>query len=312
METMKSWRLLCTGGSGFIGTHFCDDLLEKGVTVLNLDKKPPFKDAHRVFWHIADILDEQAIQKEFADFQPTHVVHLAARAVLDGESLDDFKENTVGTQNVLKAIQITPSVSRVVIASTQYVFKQSGKMPMDDRHFEPYGLYGQSKVITENLTREANLACCWTIIRPTAVWGAWHPVYVDGLWRVMKKGWYFHPRGDPVVRGYGYVKNVVWQIERILESPVELVNQRVYYVGDAQTRQIEWVNSFSRALTGKDVRLLPRPLIHLLAEVGDFLSLFSIKFPMYPDHRQPGAHGARARCVRSATLHIKRGSERDR
>ena len=154
---------------------------------------------------------------------------------------------------------------------------------MDDRHFEPYGLYGQSKVITENLTREANLACCWTIIRPTAVWGAWHPVYVDGLWRVMKKGWYFHPRGDPVVRGYGYVKNVVWQIERILESPVELVNQRVYYVGDAQTRQIEWVNSFSRALTGKDVRLLPRPLIHLLAEVGDFLSLFSIKFPMYSD-----------------------------
>ena len=32
MDTMKSWRLLCTGGSGFIGTHFCDELIEKGVT----------------------------------------------------------------------------------------------------------------------------------------------------------------------------------------------------------------------------------------------------------------------------------------
>ena len=73
----------------------------------------------------------------------------------------------------------------------------------------------------------------------------------------------------------------MWQIERILESSVELVNQKVYYVGDAQTRQIEWVNAFSRALTGKNVRLLPVQLIHLLAKIGDFLSLFSIQFPMY-------------------------------
>ena len=130
METMKSWRLLCTGGSGFIGTHFCDSLIEQGITVLNLDKNPPFKDSHRNFWRSANILDFDAIQKEFAEFQPTHVVHLAARAVLEGKSLDDFKENTVGTQNVLNAIRATSSISRVIIASTQYVFKQVGKMPM--------------------------------------------------------------------------------------------------------------------------------------------------------------------------------------
>jgi GlcNAc-P-P-Und epimerase len=283
MDTMKSWRLLCTGGSGFIGTHFCDDLIEKGVTFINVDKQAPRKESHRGFWRNTNILDVEGLQREFAEFQPTHVVHLAARAVLEGNSLDDFVDNTVGTKNVLEAVRNTPGVSRVIITSSQHVFNRNGRMPANDLDFAPYGLYGQSKVITENVTREANLACCWTIIRPTSVWGAWHSVYVPGLWTVMKKGLYFHPSGDSVVRGYGYVRNVVWQMEKILQAPAELVNQKLFYVGDAQTRQIEWVNAFSKALTGRDVRLFPKQVIHLLALMGDFLSLFSIKFPMYGD-----------------------------
>ncbi|MGB7116268.1 MAG: NAD(P)-dependent oxidoreductase, partial [Anaerolineales bacterium] len=177
------------------------------------------------------MLDLDNLQDEFHKYKPTHVIHLAARASMEGESLDDFRENTDGSANVIKVVKATTSVNRIVVTSTQHVRKPGSGMPLNDEDFDPLMLYGQSKVITEQLTRNAGLDCNWTIIRPTNVWGPWHPHLGHGLWSLMKKGLYFHPSEKPVIRSYGYVRNVVWQIEKILGAPPVLVDQKVYYVG---------------------------------------------------------------------------------
>jgi GlcNAc-P-P-Und epimerase len=277
---LEPTKILCTGGSGFIGTHLIDSLLAKGIEVINIDIAKPKKQAHNVYWHECNILDLDTLVKTFREFQPSHIIHLAARATMEGKSLDDFRDNTIGTANVLMAIKKTACVSRVVITSTQHVRKPGSGLPQHDEDFVPHGLYGESKVITEQLTRGAELSCIWTIIRPTTVWGAWHPFLPSGLWTMMKRGIYFHPLKDPVIRSYGYVKNVVWQIEKILEAPSELVNHEVLYVGDSLTLQINWINAFSMALTNHNVTQVPKEWIRLLARVGDGLGEVGIKFPM--------------------------------
>ena len=202
-------------------------------------------------WQHCDILDFDHLREIFMVFQPSHVVHLAARATTEGKSIDDYLDNTKGTSNVLEAARNISSMNRIIITSSQHVRKPGSGFPQHDQDFNPHGLYGESKVITEQLTRQASLSCIWTIIRPTTVWGPYHPHLQAGLWNLMSKGLYVHPKNDLVMRSYGYVKNVVWAIEKLLNAPASAINKRVFYVGDEPIKQIEWINAFSIALVGR-------------------------------------------------------------
>jgi len=235
---------------------------------------------HRGFWRKADILDVDVIDNVFDDFQPDTVIHLAARATTDSNRLDDYEVNIKGTSTILDAIRATPSVSKAIITSTQFVHGP-GSLPMGDYDFAPHTIYGQSKVISEELTHRANLNCQWTIVRPTNIWGPWHPRYDKEFWYILKKGLYVHPKtSKPVIRSYGYVGNVVWQLEEILKAPSDSVHGRVFYLGDKPISQIVWVNAFSVAITGHNVRLVPSSSLWCLGVLGSILSKFRIGFPM--------------------------------
>jgi len=276
-------RILITGGSGFIGTHLIDSLSEKKHPIINLDIKAPIIGSQREFWHKCDIRNFLAMKNAFSSFQPTHIIHLAAESCVDGETVADYSTNTVGTKLLLKAVSEYDSVSKVIITSSQHVREPGAGPPAHDEDFIPFKAYGESKVITEKLTREAGLNCYWTIIRPSTIWGPFHEGLTTGLWRVMKKGMYFHPGKDRVIRSYGYVKNTVFQIESILSAKPGVVNEKVLYVGDPCINQYEWVNQFSRNLTGRDVREVPQPLLCWLSLFGDGLRHINIKFPLYTE-----------------------------
>ena len=78
-----SMRLLVTGGSGFIGTNVIEHFKQRNIPLLNLDWNKPLDPAHNVFWRMCDIMDSATMRTLFTEFQPTHVVHLAARADTD-------------------------------------------------------------------------------------------------------------------------------------------------------------------------------------------------------------------------------------
>jgi len=273
-KSKKRVRLLVTGGSGFIGTNLIEYLRTRNASFLNIDISAPLCSQHTPFWKKVDILNPQALQKTFREFKPKCVVHLAARTdVVEGTTVEqDYRVNTEGTENVISAIKATPSVARVVITSTQYVH-QPGHIPTDDEDYEPHTVYGQSKVITEKLTRQANPECTWTIIRPTNVWGPWHMRHRRELLRVLKKGFYLYPGKKTVIKSCGYVKNVVYYILRILEIPKETVNGKTFYIGDEPIDQFEWVNSMSRQLRGRNVYIVPRWIMHGMALVGDVITV---------------------------------------
>jgi nucleoside-diphosphate-sugar epimerase len=277
-------RTLITGGSGFIGTNLVDGLLQHGWEILNVDIQEPVKLEHRGSWLKADILDADVMGNVFDDFQPDTVIHLAARTTTDSNRLDEYVVNTKGTATILDAIRATPSVSKVIITSTQFVHGPDS-LPKGDCDYSPHTIYGQSKVVSEELTHRANLTCQWTIVRPTNIWGPWHPRYDKEFWYILKKGLYVHPR--TVIRSYGYVGNVVWQIEKILKLPSDDVHGRVFYLGDKPINQIEWVNAFSVAITGHNARLVPSSLMWCLGFLGssdDFITLSQYDTGLYRAH----------------------------
>lgn len=274
-------RLLITGASGFIGTNYVDYACERAEALLNVDISKPIKPEHLEFWREGDIMNAAELQEIFREFAPTHLIHMAARVDCDEDTTveNGYCVNTTGTQNVIDAARKTLTIERAIFVSTQFV-AGPGRLPCSDQDFFPHTVYGQSKVITENLVRSADLACCWTLVRPTNVWGPWHMRYRQEAWRVLRRGLYLHPGGSPVVRSYGFVGNIVWQIDRLLSAPVEKVNGQVFYVGDRPDDIYEWVNAFSVSLRGRPARRVPRPLLKPIALAGDALAALGKPFPL--------------------------------
>ncbi|MEZ4642765.1 MAG: NAD-dependent epimerase/dehydratase family protein [Chloroflexota bacterium] len=113
-----------------------------------------------------DILDLQALEQVFLDYQPTIIIHLAAKTDLLGETIKDYRANVDGVLNLVEAIKKTPSVERCIFTSSQLVCRP-GYVPQHDLDFQPINLYGQSKVLTEKIVREHNGAnVVWCLTRP--------------------------------------------------------------------------------------------------------------------------------------------------
>lgn len=276
----EGMRLLVTGGSGFIGTNFMAHWIDSGVPLLNLDWNPPLNPEHKGWWKELDIMDSHALTEAILQFAPTHVVHLAARTDTEEPvDVDAYRQNHLGTANLLGAVKQCPAVQRIIVTSTQFVC-EAGYQPKDDLDFKPFTVYGESKRLTEMATREAGLPCAWTIIRPTTIWGPWSLRYRDVMFKVMRKGLYFHPGRATVIRSYGYVGNVVWQINRMLELPVDAVHEKVFYVGDQPFDLKTWVEAVSRRLVDRPVRYIPTWLVRALAITGDVLKVLRIPFPI--------------------------------
>ena len=274
-------KVLITGGSGFIGTHVVDRLLGKGHVILNLSDQPPKEAAHLPFWVKTDILDESLLLRRAADFLPDQAIHLAARTEMDEKTTAEtgFRANTQGTRNFIRAAQAAPSIRRILICSSQFVCGP-GRLPSHDEDYFPATVYGQSKVITEQETRRADLRCEWVIVRPTNIWGPWHPRYPQEFWSIARRGLYFHPGGKPVIRCYGYVGNVADQIVALLEQPGEKVDRQTFYVGDPAADIYDWADAFCRALHGKPARKIPRLLLRAAGIAGDVITTVTRK-PFY-------------------------------
>lgn len=276
-------KILFTGASGFIGANFMEFLLEEGIEFINVDWNPPYNDAYRQYWKECDIMDFPKLLSIFQEFQPTAVVHFAARTDTDIYDLegdiDEYIQNTLGTQHVLNCIKATPSVERTIITSTQFVC-EAGYLPQHAQDYKPYTLYGKSKMLSEYYTRDAGLDCIWTIIRPSTIWGPWALRYRDVMFKVMRSGLYFHPSKKEVYRSYGYVKNVVYQIYSMLTSEPEKVHQQVFYVGDEPINLPAWVHTISKHLIGKKARVIPTAAVKSLAVTGDILRSLNISFPI--------------------------------
>jgi nucleoside-diphosphate-sugar epimerase len=281
-------RILVTGGSGFIGTHLIELVRRErpAAAICNIDLVAPKLKEHERYWVKGDILKADQLLKVFSDFQPTHIVHMAARTDANGTTLEYYKVNTVGSANVISAIRQTPGIEKIIFISTQYVVGP-GIIPTSIRDHNPHTVYGQSKCVMENMIYDATLSPQWTIVRPTNIWGSWHPRYAQEFWLVLKRGRYVHPGGKGVHRAYGYVGNIVEQMWAIFHKERSQVDKQIFYVGDPVDDIIQWVSAFSIELTGKKPKVVPRFVLKTIALVGDAAIKVGFRsFPLFSSRYQ--------------------------
>ena len=274
-------RLLLTGASGFIGTNLIENWKGRYEAILNLDSRPPLDATHQSFWHKADLLAPGEWTRQLADFQPTEVIHLAARTDMDETTTPQtgYRVNIEGTRNLLQSLSKLPSIQRFILISSQFVCGPTNP-PKSDTDYAPVTVYGQSKVEAEKVLRASRIPFPWVIARPTNVWGPWHPRYPQEFWKVLQKGWYVHPSGSPVRRAYAFVDTVLHQLQQTLVLPEEKVAGQTFYLSDPVDDIAHWVDAFSCALRGRPARRIPRQLLFAIGKVGDAIETLSRR-PFY-------------------------------
>lgn len=279
MSAKEDIRVLITGGSGFIGTNAMEFSLSRGAVVANIDIRQPRDSAHRKYWMDVDIRRRSDLMRAVKDFSPTHVWHLAAMTGMDIDNIDYFLANTEGVRNIVDSALHAPRIRRMLFTSSLLVCK-NGYIPETDVDYCPPNLYGESKMIGEQLVRSGSLDVEWAIVRPTSIWGPWFEQAYETFFRMVDKGFYVHPSSTPIVKPLSYVGNTVFMMSRILFSESSEVSGQTYYLADYPENSIQdWANSIQRNLGARKIPNLPLPLMRAMATTGDILKRMGWKNP---------------------------------
>jgi dihydroflavonol-4-reductase len=164
-------KAFITGGTGFIGSHLVDTLLDQGgneirCMVRSNEKWLEGKEYKKIN---CDLNDISALQKAMDGVDV--VFHLAG--VVKAKETRVFERvNVEGTENLLRVAQKL-GVPKVVISSSQAAAGPSINKPVtEDDEMLPVSRYGESKMRMENMIhRIADGSSQVSIIRPSSVYG---------------------------------------------------------------------------------------------------------------------------------------------
>ena len=149
-------NILVVGGAGYIGSHTCLDLSNKGFTPVVYDN---LSNGHPEFvkWGAlerGDIRDRARLAAVLREYRPAAVVHFAALIEV-GQSVKEpaafYENNVAGTLSLLGAMQ-DAGIDRLVFSSTCATYGMPEAIPMDETHVQlPINPYGRSKLIVEQM-----------------------------------------------------------------------------------------------------------------------------------------------------------------
>lgn len=152
-------KYLVTGGSGFVGSHIVDRLLNEGHDVIVYDN---FSTGNERFLDNAkkskkltivrgDLLDRKTLVKSLVNVN--FVFHMAANADIKDNLKEPFKcleQNTIATSNLLEAMREN-NVKKIAFASTGSVYGEPEVFPTPETAPFPVqtSLYAASKLACE-------------------------------------------------------------------------------------------------------------------------------------------------------------------
>ena len=160
-------RILVSGGTGFIGSHTCVELLNTGHEVVIFDNfynsKPEALDkiekicGKRPVFYECDMLDEAALDRIFDAHAIDVVIHFAGYKAV-GESVNEpvkyFYNNITGTLCLLRSMQ-RHKVKNIIFSSSATVYGMPETVPI--RESFPLGVtnpYGRTKLMIEEILRD--------------------------------------------------------------------------------------------------------------------------------------------------------------
>jgi len=185
-------KVLVTGAAGFIGSHLCIRLLERGDEVVGLDNLNDYYDVSLKEARLArfldyenfrfvkmDLSDREGMESLFAEEKFDKVVNLAAQAGVR-YSLENphayIESNIVGFTNILEGCRHN-KVKHLAYASSSSVYGANETMPFSvhDNVDHPLSLYAASKKANELMAHTYShlYALPTTGLRFFTVYGPW-------------------------------------------------------------------------------------------------------------------------------------------
>jgi len=156
-------NILVTGGAGYIGSHCCKELYNKGYNPITFDNLV-YGHRENVKWgdfYKGDIGNLEDLEAFFEKFKIDAVIHFAAYAYV-GESITDpqkyYLNNLQNTINLLHFI-LKKNIKYFIFSSTCATYGNPNKIPIDEGHpRSPINPYGRSKKMIEEILEDYNSA----------------------------------------------------------------------------------------------------------------------------------------------------------
>ncbi|MEG0570396.1 MAG: UDP-glucose 4-epimerase GalE [Oscillospiraceae bacterium] len=161
--------VLVTGGTGYIGSHTCVELLAQNEDVIILDNLSNSKvevlekiekiSGKRPKFYKADLLDAIQVDKIFAENEIDTVIHFAGLKAV-GESVQKplmyYHNNITGTL-ILCETMLKHNVKNIVFSSSATVYGCPQYVPIDENHpLSTTNPYGSTKLMLEQILTDIN------------------------------------------------------------------------------------------------------------------------------------------------------------
>ncbi|AZO79042.1 MULTISPECIES: NAD(P)-dependent oxidoreductase [unclassified Bosea (in: a-proteobacteria)] len=146
-------KIAITGGAGFLGLATVRILIERGHSVLALDRSAAHSPPDLAF-RACDVTEQDDVTAAFAAFRPQAVIHLAAMLTLDSKAdiVAATRVNALGTAHVFAAAKAC-GAERVIYASSVAALGDADIGPGDASVPRPASVYGATKAYGEHLAR---------------------------------------------------------------------------------------------------------------------------------------------------------------
>lgn len=160
--------ILVTGGSGYIGSHTCLQLIAAGITPVIIDNLSNSKrsvisaiaelSGHTPAFYQGDIRDQRLLAQIFAEHAIDAVIHFAGLKAV-GESvsqpIDYYDNNVYGTLALVKAMG-EAGIFNLIFSSSATVYGDHPVIPYDESlpTGRPASPYGRSKLMVEEILQD--------------------------------------------------------------------------------------------------------------------------------------------------------------
>ncbi len=151
--------VLVTGGAGYIGAHACKVLAASGYLPVTFDSLlTGWREAVRFGpFEQGDLIDRARLDEVFARWQPTAVMHFAARSLV-GEAMAQpglyWRGNVCASLNLIEAT-VAAGVRNLVFSSTCATYGDHDGVLLDEGTAQtPLNAYGASKRAIEDMLKD--------------------------------------------------------------------------------------------------------------------------------------------------------------
>ena len=157
-------KILVTGVTGYIGSHTCVELLQKGYEVVVFDNLYNSKrdvvdkiekiTGKKITFYKADMLDKESMRPVFAEHTFDAVIHFAGLKAV-GESVEKpllyYKNNIAGTLNLCEMMN-EYGCKKIIFSSSATVYGSPETVPItEDFPLSTTNPYGSTKLMLEGI-----------------------------------------------------------------------------------------------------------------------------------------------------------------